>query len=176
MRRIFGIIVFIMVSKTLSAQYYDDAPQLSFGIDAAFPLNKEAKVYQGMGLGGTAKLALPLGEYTDVVFSGTLMSFAGEKYVKNSRNYKAPRRNIAVGMIGYRYYLSPLYNYNTFYIEPRVGLTLDGTKHQAFTFGAALGYLINNKIDLSAKYQSFGGGLRTLSFVSLGVAYGFSLN
>lgn len=174
--RILYVLFLLLLSSSLKSQYYDDSPQLVFSLDAAFPVNADAKLTNGLGLGGTTKLTIPLGEYSDLVLAGSIMSFTGKTFTKYGKTYKGARRNILPVMVGYRYYLSPLYNSNTWYVEPRVGVTIDGTKNQALTFGAALGYLINNKVDLSARYQSFSGQFNGLSFFSVGIGYSFSLN
>ncbi|GGH56460.1 hypothetical protein GCM10011379_00070 [Filimonas zeae] len=163
----------VFVTSAVCAQYYDDSPSLVLGLDAAFPLTAGMSDKNKPGIGGTAKYTLPIGERSDFVLAGSLMSFMGKKQPNKSANFKA--RNILALMAGYRYYLSPLYNYNTLYIEPKLGLTADGTKHLAGTYGVALGYLINNKIDLSARYQGFGGNTNSLSFIAIGIGYGFSL-
>lgn len=177
MRQLISLLLLLFVVNSINAQYYDDSPQLVFSLDGATPLNQPAKTYNGVGVGGSAKIAFPIGEFSDFVIAGSLMTFSGKNYVDAYKlNRKAAKRNIAVAMVGYRYYLSPLFYYNTWYIEPRIGLTADGTKHQAVTFGGALGYLINNKVDLTLRYQAFGGQYNnSMSFISFGVGYGFSL-
>ncbi|RXK87363.1 porin family protein [Filimonas effusa] len=177
MKKILLAVLMIPISLFCCAQYYDDSPQLVISSDAALLLNKPVSTTNYPGVGATAKITIPTGNFSDIVLIGSLMSFRGKEVVKGNKTVKAQARNLLPLLIGYRRYLNPLYNYNTWYIEPRVGLTLDGTKNRAITVGAALGYLINNKIDLSIRYQSFGGSeYAHLSFLGLNIGYGFSLH
>ena len=175
MRKIVSCIIFLFAAGNLSAQYYDDAPQLVLGVEGSKILNSPASNAYLPGVSGTAKLTLPVGDFSDIVFAGSIMAFPGKEYTAvNGKKVSPKARMMAAAMFGYRYYLTPLVEYNTWYVEPRIGLMLDGTKNQQATIAAVVGYLINNKIDLYAKYQAFGGNDK-LSFLSLGIGYGFSL-
>lgn len=169
---IIALLTFFSVA-TAKGQYYDDGPVLSFNGDIAFATSKPLSSTHYPGVGGTLKLALPVSDYGDVVFSGSIMSFYGKKQQQvNGKQVNYKSRNIATAMVGYRQYISPLALYNTWYIEPRAGVTLDGTKYRPLTYGVGLGYLVNNKIDISARYQ----GNSRFSFFGLSLGYGITLN
>ena len=84
-------------------------------------------------------------------------------------------------LLGYRH------NFNGFFVEPQVGYAVlgltasDGVDYYTdseggFSWAAGIGYLFNNKVEVSARYQASSKGGETDAFFGLRLGYNFSLN
>lgn len=178
MRIHFLLFVLLLTSaRYANAQYYDASPSLMLGLEAGVPLGVLSNT-QTLGGGLTGKIRLPSGLMSDVIFSGNIMGFFGKSTSNtNGKNQHSGIAKIFSGFVGYRYYLTPLWNYNSFYIQGDVGLSAITSKIINPVIAPSLGYLINDKVDLALRYQSILSGPehRRYSFISFGLAYGFNL-
>jgi hypothetical protein len=84
-------------------------------------------------------------------------------------------------LLGYRH------NFNGFFVEPQVGYSIlgitvsDGGDYYTnsdggFTWAAGIGYVFNNKVEVSGRYQASSKGGETDAFFGLRLGYNFSLN
>ena len=85
-------------------------------------------------------------------------------------------------MIGYRA------NFNGFFLEPQLGYSVVGgklmtedeglmtTSEGSFMWAAGLGYVFNNKVEVSARYQLASKEGTNLGSFGLRLGYNFSLN
>jgi outer membrane autotransporter protein len=165
------------VSLSASAQQKDEnkkaeEPSISIGVDAALPMGDFADVSK-TGFGGTAKFAYPAGPGAITVTAGYI-SFSGKSQTVNvggttmtisgSSSYLIPMK------AGYRFNLG-----QGFGIEPQVGYSVGKNSSGGFTYAGQIGYLINNQIDISARYEGLSKSGTSWSFIGFRVAYNFSL-
>lgn len=165
------------VSVTASAQQKDekkqaDAPSISIGADVALPMGDFADISK-TGFGGTAKFAYHAGPGAVTVTAGYI-SFAGKSHTVNvggtnmtitgSSTYLMPFK------AGYRFDLG-----QGFGIEPQLGYSVGKNSGGGFTYAGQIGYLINNQVDISARYEGVSKSGTSLSFIGFRVAYNFSL-
>lgn len=157
---------------------------LGIGVEAGLPLSKAFKQTQSVGIGGSAKVGIPIFEGGDVTISAGYISFSG----KTESGYKYPALNTIPLKAGLRYSIS-----GDFYGEPQLGYTILSAKDPttgksesdgAFTYAAGVGYMVNKKIDIGLRYEAFtqsedvGNGVKvslTSSLLGLRVAYNFGL-
>lgn len=178
------VLLFVLLltsARFAHAQYYDASPSMVLGVEAGVPVGVLSNT-QTLGAGLTGKIRLPAGLMSDVIFSGNIMGFFGKSNTNTNTNTGTKSTNPGIakifsGFVGYRYYLTPLWNYNSFYIQGDVGLSAITSKIINPVIAPSLGYLINDKIDLALRYQSILSGpeRRRYSFISFGLAYGFNL-
>lgn len=172
--RSFLILALILLTVSIGkAQYYDASPSLVLNVEGAQPVSNWKLINSG-GIGGSLKLRIPSGQVSDVILSATLMQFMGKTFNKRKSNGNLT----ATALAGYRYYLNPLADYSSFYIQADAGLGAVGKDFIVPAIGGSLGYLINDRIDLSVR------GLTALSsdikkqirFISIGVGYGLNFH
>lgn len=173
--RLLSVLLLITISKIGHAQYYDASPSLVLGAELGNAMGDLSKSWS-VGGGVAGKFRLPAGLLSDVIISGNIMGFAG-KTPQNPKDKKQSLAKIFSGFVGYRYYLTPLWNPNSFYIQGDVGMSAITSKIINPVIAPSIGYLINDKIDLALRYQSILSGPinRKYSFISFGFSYGFDL-
>jgi outer membrane autotransporter protein len=153
------------------AQNTDDkkpsGTSMSIGVEAAYPFGKLGDV-TSFGIGGSAKIAIPAGSGA-VTLSGGYINFMGKEIgntgVKYSSTYFIPLK------AGYRVNLGE----SGFNFEPQAGYSVGKGSNGGFTYAGNIGYMINNQIDISARYEGISKSGTTLSFIGARVAYNFSL-
>ena len=127
-------------------------------------------------LGGGGDLSIPTGDFANefktgfgfylkgllgVGKSGQITLTSGFSAFKESGEWDdfTTTQTIVPLLIGYRA------NFNQFFVEPQMGYAMFGNKYVsndgfstesigAFTWAAGAGYVFNNKIEVSARYQS----------------------
>ncbi len=78
------------------------------------------------------------------------------------------------------------HSFDGFYVEPQVGIGIYGSSvkvngvkvsasESAFTYAVGVGYLINNMVDIGARYQAGSKDGSTTSLVGIHIGYNFSL-
>jgi hypothetical protein len=145
--RLTGVIMLLCIANVGYSQW-SDGPFLSLGGQAAFPLNKELKLYK-WAAGGYGKLALPLGTQDYCTFSLNALSING-----NNQGKKLKERDILSGMAGYRYDFRKEDSYSYFYMEPQIGWSFIGTDYNSFAYMPSAGYSLNGKVDFSVFYYT----------------------
>jgi hypothetical protein len=85
-------------------------------------------------------------------------------------------------LLGYRH------NFNGFFVEPQIGYAIYPYKENsqdngfstetgsAFTWAAGFGYVFNNKMEVSARYQTGGSEGVNVGMFGLRLGYNFSLS
>lgn len=130
---------------------YAQKPTISIGLEVGVPtgtLNETQKI----GIGGSANVAFPVGGGTALTLSGGYISYSGDEF----GNTKLPAKNFIPIKAGVRYQFVP----GGFYLEPQLGYTsinspgLGSSSSGGFTYAAKAGYMVNNKIDISARYEA----------------------
>lgn len=167
----------LFFTNVSNAQYYDSSPSIVLGVGGAIPLG-DLGTRQGIGGVLNGQLRLPAGLMSDVILTGSVAAFKGKTYTQPVTNKKVTSGLGAMisGFVGYRYYLNPLSDYNSFYLQGDAGLTARSLKSINLAIVPSLGYLMNDKLDLSLKYQKIFISSSDFSFISLGIAYGFNFN
>ena len=155
-----------LVSGKSVAQSANANPSLSIGLEVGFPVSDNFSSFFNTGIGGSAKLAIPVVTNGSVTLSAGYMSFSGQKFLGT----RFPSLTLLPFKAGFRY-KSP----SNFYLEPQLGITSIKVKggnssETSFTVAGNLGYIINNIVDLSARYEAMTkGGNR--SFIGLRGAF-----
>lgn len=154
-----------------------EGTSMSIGVDAALPVGKDLKDAWNFGVGASAKVAFNIFEGGDVTVSAGYLKFIGKKEAGATENN--PALNTMPVKAGLRFRIA-----EGFYGEPQLGYTIakisgiEGNLN-GFTYAAALGYVINNKIDIAARYEAWtkseNGVTATPSFAGLRIAYKFPL-
>lgn len=172
MKRIKTIIVAagILFTANTFAQKSIPSPSLSLGVEAGLPLGDFNKT-RNVGVGGSLKFAFPVASDMDLTLSGGYMTFSGKKAILG--NYSTI--NMIPVKAGVRYRFP-----SGFYLEPQLGYTNVKAKgaedgYGAFTYAANAGFLVNNKLDIGARYEAFSKNENTTAFAGLRLAYNFSL-
>ena len=137
---------------------------LSIGPEFILPIGtfKSESKYK-FGLGGSAKLVLPLASNWDGTVSAGYIGFSQSKLdsvaSKNTFTtipFKAGIRYRADG---------------GFYVEPQAGFTQTKVSNKEgsgqFTYALNLGYLINDMFDISARYEAISAKDETISGVTI---------
>ncbi|MDB5249460.1 MAG: hypothetical protein JWQ40_3854 [Segetibacter sp.] len=161
-------------AKTFSQQSSIPSPSLNLGVEAGLPVGDFGKGYK-VGLGGSLKALFPVATDAAITLSAGYMSFSGKETTLGGNTvYKNPALNMIPIKAGFQYSFP-----GGLYFEPQLGYTnfkvKDGKSNGAFTYAANLGYLINRKLDLSARYEAFSKNEATTSFAGLRLGYNFSL-
>ena len=167
---VLAVLLSAMVATKTFAQSANANPSLSIGLEVGFPASKSFSDSYGPGIGGSAKLAIPVVTNGSVTLSAGYISFSG----KTIAGYKYPAFNLIPFKAGFRY-LFP----SNFYIEPQLGITSAKVKGAAsgessFTYALNLGYLINNMVDISGRYEAMTKG-GTTSYIGLRAAFNIPL-
>lgn len=128
--------------------------ELSIGAEGALPIGsfKDKSKYQ-FGLGGSAKLAIPLANNLDATISAGYIAFSRSKIneVRNRNTFTTIpfKGGLRVRMSG-------------FYFEPQLGITQTKISNQegggsgVFTYAANIGFLVARAVDLSVRYEALG--------------------
>jgi hypothetical protein len=166
-----------MVLTTLighAQKYYDSSPSLVLGMEAGVPMGEFTKTHVAGG-GFSMKIRIPSGELSDVILTGNALAFFGKK-IAAKNNQKAPLSKVFSAFVGYRYYLNPLTDYNSFYIQGDVGLSAVTSKVINPAIAPSIGYLINDRLDLALRYQAIlsNSPYTKIPFISFGVSYGLN--
>ena len=154
-------------------------PSLSIGAELGIPVG-DLNLTQKIGIGGSAKFALPVATGTDLTLSAGYMSFSGDEYnAPGNLLIKRPALNFIPIKAGVRFKVQPA---SGFYLEPQLGYTSVNTPNSnttasgGFTYAANAGYMFSKQVDLSARYE--GVSLKNnvnFNFVGARLAYNFSL-
>lgn len=152
---------------------------ISVGVEAALPVGKNLKDGYNFGIGGSAKVAINVFDGGDVTISAGYISFMGKSITVAGQTFK----NDALGTIpikaGLRFKLG-----GGFYGEPQLGYTIakiSGVEgnFNGFTYAANLGYMVDNSVDVSLRYEAWtkseNGASFSPSFIGLRVAYSFGM-
>jgi hypothetical protein len=172
-------ITIVAIAALLSVESFAQGrPSLSIGAELGVPsgdLDETRKI----GIGGTAKLAVPIGGGTALTLTSGLISFSGDEF-RNvlGQTIKLKALNFIPIKAGVRHQFVP----GGFYLEPQLGYTSintpdsQGSASGGFTYAANAGYMFNNKVDLSARYEGISAKNDvTLPFIGFRLAYNFSL-
>jgi hypothetical protein len=164
--RITLFILVLMFSAKSFAQSANANPSLSVGLEVGIPSSKSFSDFYGAGVGGSAKLAIPVVTNGAVTLSAGYISFSGKTFAGN----KYPSFNLLPFKAGFRYKFP-----SNLYIEPQLGITSAKVKGSpgsttSFTVAGNIGYIINNIVDLSARYESMTKGANT-SYIGLRAAF-----
>ncbi len=159
----------VLLSAKSFAQSANANPSLSIGLEVGIPASKGFSDYSSVGIGGSAKLAIPVVTNGAVTLSAGYISFSGKTF----SGVKFPAFNTIPFKAGFRYRFP-----SNLYIEPQLGITSakfkGGSSETSFTYAINLGYIINNMIDLSARYEALTKG-GTTSFIGLRGAFNIPL-
>jgi hypothetical protein len=136
---------------------------LSLGPDVSLPLGTfhSTSGYK-FGIGGSAKLAIPVATYWDVTAGAGYMGFSGSKL-----NTVADKNTFTIipFQAGIRY-RTP----SGFYVEPQAGFTqtklTNAEGSGQFSYAFNLGYLINRVVDISLGYNGINAKDQTISGVT----------
>lgn len=145
-----------------------ETPSIGVGVDVAFPMGDLADVSK-FGIGGTVKIAFPAGPGAVTVTTGYI-NFSGKDVTVGNLTMTTSSTYLIPFKAGYRLNLGQGFN-----IEPQLGYSAGKNSSGGFTYAAGLGYIINDQVDLSARYEGVSKSGSTLSFIGLRVAYNFSL-
>lgn len=159
---------------------------ISVGLEAGLPIGKFGNsgvkfsdAYK-FGIGGSAKVAIPIFENGAVTLSAGYISFSGKSETIGGVTFKNPALSMIPLKAGLRYTLG---NTSGFYIEPQLGYSIAKVKGASesasgFTYAANVGMLINNMIDLALRYEgaSLNKSVGTVSHIGLRAAYSFNLS
>jgi hypothetical protein len=143
---------------------------LSIGAEVALPTGDLNNTHK-LGLGGSAKLAIPVVTNGDVTISAGYITFAGKDI---GSGIKFSNYNIIPVKAGFRYSFD-----GGFYLEPQLGysfVSFGGSSDGAFTYAPNIGYMINRMVDISARYEAASKSGGTVSHIGFRIAYNFSLS
>lgn len=147
MKKIFIAIAAIALSTAAKAQ-----TTYSAGLEVGLP-SGDASTVSGTAFGGSVKGVFALGGSKNSAITGNVgfLSFGGKDITVFGITVKSPSVTAIPVKVGYRYSAE-----GGFYAEPQVGMTFfsGGGSGSGFTYAANLGYIINEKFDLSARYES----------------------
>ena len=150
---------------------------LGGGLDLSLPTG-DFGTYFKTGIGGYVKGMLGVGKSGAVTFTTGYTSF---KEAGDWEDFTATQ-GVAPLLFGYRH------NFNGFFVEPQIGYGIYNYKETsaengfytesggAFTWAAGVGYVFNNKVEVSARYQTGGSEGSSVSMFGLRAGYNFSLN
>lgn len=179
---ILTLVALLTTGTTAHAQFYDKPSHLALGLHVANPLSTLSQNQQ-IGGGASAKLVMPLSEGSDLLLIGSGTVFTSKQVPVGQGKFKSSGYlNVLSAMIGYRYSFTPtdvLYDdveANTFYIEPRIGMSFIRSKTKSLAYAPTVGYLIKGLWDISLSYHanSSSNYYDKVSYVGLSVAYNFS--
>jgi hypothetical protein len=130
------------------------------------------------GVGAYVKAMLGVGQSGAVTFT---TGYSGFKEIADFNDDVATTATIIPLLFGYRH------NFNGFFVEPQIGYGLYPYKYDSwdgfysetegtFTWAAGVGYVFNNKIEVSARYQTANRAGFNVSVIGLRLGYNFSLS
>ena len=136
---------------------------LSVGPEFVVPIGTfRSESHYKFGIGGSAKLVLPLSTNFDGSISAGYIGFAQSKFDS------AIDKNTFITIpfkAGIRYRTN-----GGFYAEPQVGYTQTKISNQEgsgqFTYAFGIGYLLNNIIDLSVRYEAIAAKDQTIGGIT----------
>jgi hypothetical protein len=171
------LITLLMLATAVSysniSNAQDDAgnsPSISVGVEVGIPTGDFGESHK-LGLGGTVKAAFPVITNGDITVTAGYISFSGKDVAFFG---KLPAMNVIPLKAGFRYRFP-----GGFYVEPQFGYNIwkakGGESEGGFTYAGNLGYLINNMIDLSVRYEGTSIEGTTISHIGFRAAYSFSL-
>lgn len=157
----------VLLSAKSFAQSANANPSLSIGLEVGFPTSSSFSNYYNTGIGGSSKLAIPVINNGAVTLSAGYISFPGKTFA----SVKYPSYNLIPFKAGFRYKFP-----SNFYIEPQLGITSAKVKgasnsESPFTYAGNLGYIINNIVDLSARYEVMNAKGGNTSYIGLRGAF-----
>lgn len=172
MKKLVFITLLLVVGVATSAQQTNDKKKattgMSIGAELALPIGDFADI-SGIGIGGSAKLAIPVGDGNATLSAG-YVNFSAKDFtvagitVKGSSTYLIPIK------AGYRFNLGE----GGFNFEPQAGYSVGKNSGGGFTYAGNIGYLINNQVDLSLRYEGVSKSGGSIAMIGLRVAYHFS--
>lgn len=175
MRKIYMVLLAtILISAGSNAQ--QGKTSIGVGADLSLPTGDFGD-YARTGTGGYVKGIFGVGTAGQVTITTGYSSFKG---AGNDPDFKSTESAIPL-LIGYRH------NFNGFFVEPQIGYGVYNYKENSFEFGyytetdgaftwaAGAGYVFNNGIEVSARYQSGGKEGWNVSMFGLRLGYNFSL-
>lgn len=146
---------------------------VSVGVEVGIPTGDFGESHK-LGLGGTVKVAFPVIPSGDITVNAGYMSFSGKEMSFMGQTVKLDPLNVIPLKAGFRYRFP-----GGFYLEPQLGYNIwkakGGESEGGFTYAGNIGYLVNNMIDLSARYEGSSIEGTTLSFIGFRAAYSFAL-
>jgi hypothetical protein len=165
----------LFIAKIGSSQYYDSSPSLVLGAEANVPIGPLSKTHIA-GAGVSMKIRIPTGDFSDLLLTGNIAGFVGKTV--GPKKHRASVAKTFSAFIGYRYYLNPLSDYSSFYIQGDAGLSAVTSKIINPAVAPSIGYLINDRVDLGLRYQTIlsNNPYAKYSFISFSVAYGLNFN
>ncbi len=176
MRKIYTVMLAtILISASSFAQ--KGKSYIGVGGDLSLPTGDFGAYYKS-GIGGYVKAMLGVGQAGAVTFTTGYSSF---KEAGDFEDFTSTQ-GVAPLLIGYRH------SFNGFFVEPQIGYGIYTYKETsaengyytesggAFTWAAGVGYVFNNKIEVSARYQIGSSEGESASMFGLRVGYNFSLN
>jgi len=150
---------------------------LGVGGDISLPTGDFGSYFK-TGMGGYVKGMFGVGTAGQVTLTTGYSSF---KEAGDWEDFTATQ-GVAPILIGYRH------NFNGFFVEPQIGYAIYNYKETSqefgyytesgggFTWAAGVGYVFNNKLEVSARYQTGGNEGSSASMFGLRVGYNFSLS
>src|SRR5262245_11190285 len=141
---------------------------LGGGLDLSLPTGEFGSYYK-TGVGGYVKAMLGVGESGAVTFTTGYSSFKAG----GDDPDLTVTQGIAPLLFCYRH------NFNGLFVEPQIGYAIFNYKENSqewgyytesgggFTWAAGVGYVFNNKVEVSARYQAGGNEGQTLSMFGL---------
>ena len=175
MKKMYVVMLATIISVGVIAQKGKN--YLGVGADMSLPMGDFANDYK-RGLGVYAKAMLGVGQAGAVTFT---IGYSGFKEIADF-DETTSTAVIVPFLIGYRH------NFNGFFVEPQLGYALYPYKHNsaedgfytttgsAFNWALNAGYMFNNKLEVSARYQTGTSTGITVSVVGFRLGYNFSLS
>ena len=143
----------LLVCSTTFAQK-GKSPSFSIGVEAGLPVGKDLKEGWNFGIGGSAKVGIPLFEGGDVTLSAGYISFLGKSESFGGVTVKNKALSTIPLKAGLRFMLG-----QGFYGEPQLGYTiakvsgLSGNLN-GFTYAAGIGYMAS-QVDIGVRYEAW---------------------
>ena len=141
---------------------------ISIGPEAAFPVGTFRDAYK-VGLGGSAKLNIPVADYIDLSISAGYIGFSQKSKLdsiainKNSYSFIPFKAGVRFRTKG------------GFYVEPQAGYTQTKLSNfegaGEFTYAGNVGYLIHRAIDIAVRYEAVATKGESSKFIGLRLAY-----
>ena len=169
---ILAVLALTVGAATAQKKGTSDAKTFSVGLELGMPMGDFGDLAK-LGIGGSVKYAKPMGDNGALTGTVGYSSFAGKDAASGATwsilSFKA----------GYQFKMD-----GGLYVEPQLGfgslstkIDLGGVSATASSSGllyaAGVGYVINNTIDLSARYESISITGGSVSLVGIRVAYAF---
>ena len=165
---IFSVALIVIASIAANAQ--SGTFKIGIGPEVGIPTGDAGDAVK-IGIGGSAKALLGIGNAGQVTFTTGYMTFGG----KDLSDGEKASINVIPFMAGYRQ------NFSGFYVEPQAGIGLMKAKYSyegdsetnsatRFTWAAGIGYVISN-VDIGVRYQSYESEGGHFGFAGIRLAY-----